>query len=114
MALKPAAVAQVARIDEAIAELQEKRNILMAHIRAEAKPGTDIIEFKGLQYVLKATPKTTLDTAKFIADHPYKEFPQYYKVEPVFSAPKVKAEDRKGYEVAGTTSISIAKVEKEG
>lgn len=113
MALNPAKVAQVARIDEMIAQANEKRALLMEHIRAEAKEGTDIVEYKGAQYVVKATPKEVLDVKAFVKDHGPDFYPEYYKTEPQFSATLVKGEDREGYLIPGTTAISIAKVEKE-
>ena len=90
MALNPAKVAQAAKIAEAIAVAKAKHDALMEHIRAEAKPGVQIIEYKGEQFVLKATPKKELDKDKFLAEHPFSTHPQFYKTEPVFSATKVK------------------------
>ena len=109
MALKPNTVAAVALIDEKIAQLNEKRAALMEQIRAEAPKGSTVVEYKDVKYVVKATPREALDTTAFQKDHPYTEFPQFYKTTPQFSAALVKGDAREGYIVPGTTSISIEK-----
>lgn len=109
--IKPSQVAQVAKIDEMIAALNEKRAGILEIIRAAEPTGTKIFEYKGENYVLKATQKEMLDTKEFQADHPWNDYPQYYKDEPVFSATLVKGKDREGYLVKGTTAISISKAE---
>lgn len=112
MALNPAKVAQAAKINEAIAALEAKRAPLMEHIRTEGK-GTQVIEHKGEQYVVKTTPKTELDKARFLSLHPFSSHPQFYKTDPVFSATLVKADDRKGFEIPGTTNVTLTRVEKD-
>lgn len=111
MAIKANTVAAVAMIDEKIAELSKRREALVEKIRAEEPSGTKIFEYKGVQYVLKATAKQNLDAKAFQADHPFDEFPQFYKTDPTFSAALVKGDEREAYLVPGTTALSISKAE---